>query len=122
MASEERDFTKTPLVEKWSVKEVTDFIKTLPGLSELAPIFEENDIDGGMLFGLTDEELEKSLHIKSFGKRKKFLEEIRKRKRHSYLDEKRDELISSDLSTTTAGILDELYFLSINSALESIFH
>jgi hypothetical protein len=91
-------------------------------LSELAPIFEENDIDGGMLFGLTDEELEKSLHIKSFGKRKKFLEEIRKRKRHSYLDEKRDELISSDLSTTTAGILDELYFLSINSALESIFH
>jgi hypothetical protein len=85
MASEERDFTKTPLVEKWSVKEVTDFIKTLPGLSELAPIFEENDIDGGMLFGLTDEELEKSLHIKSFGKRKKFLEVNQKRRMHFHV-------------------------------------
>eukprot|EP00043_Microstomoeca_roanoka_P015685 m.157511 g.157511 ORF g.157511 m.157511 type:complete len:840 (-) comp16310_c0_seq2:138-2657(-) len=62
----------------WSVEDVVAWISVLPdGLSRFASIFRENEINGKVLFNLTDEALREALGMTAYGERFKFLECVR---------------------------------------------
>ncbi|XP_054622029.1 polyhomeotic-like protein 3 isoform X2 [Dunckerocampus dactyliophorus] len=56
--------TFKPAPCQWSVEEVTSFIRTLPGCSEVADAFRLQEIDGQALLLLTEDHLMTSMNIK----------------------------------------------------------
>uniref|UniRef100_A0A3Q0QUQ3 SAM domain-containing protein n=1 Tax=Amphilophus citrinellus TaxID=61819 RepID=A0A3Q0QUQ3_AMPCI len=56
--------TFKPAPSQWSVEEVTAFIHTLPGCSDVAEAFRVQEIDGQALLLLTEDHLMTSMNIK----------------------------------------------------------
>lgn len=56
--------TFKPSPSQWSVEEVTAFIHTLPGCSDVAEAFRLQEIDGQALMLLTEDHLMTSMNIK----------------------------------------------------------
>ncbi|XP_065804715.1 polyhomeotic-like protein 3 isoform X3 [Labrus bergylta] len=56
--------TFKPAISQWSVEEVTAFIHTLPGCSDVAEAFRLQEIDGQALLLLTEDHLMTSMNIK----------------------------------------------------------
>ena len=51
-------------ISKWTVDEVTDFVRSIPGASEYAEDFQAQEIDGQALMLLKEEHLMQAMNMK----------------------------------------------------------